>query len=413
MGRVVGADRVLGMTSTQIPGRGSARDRRPGTHQALRQQPAVDDLTFDVQPGRVTGFLGPNGSGKSTTMRMILGLDRPTAGRHRQRPPLRDCPGRCARSARCSTPGRSTPAAPPATTCAGWPPATASRRARVDEVLDIVGLDGSPAGGPARFSLGMRQRLGVAAALLGDPAVLLLDEPVNGLDPEGIRWIRNLRGARRRGPHGVRVQPPDDRDGADRRPAVVIGRGRLLADCTVDEFIARHAPSSVRVRRPRPGGVEALLREPVGWTSTPARRRAAGAGSGRRRHRRARRYAPGYHLHELTLVRSSLEDAFMTLTADSVEYAAHPAPQGSPEDHDPLIRAPSPSTPPGTSPASGAPASPTPSAPSGSSSGRSAPRRWSTGADVPAGRRSDRPGLRDCRRVTGRRGRRRGPRPRS
>ena len=285
---------------------------------------AVDGISFTVQPGRVTGFLGPNGAGKSTTMRMLLGLDRPTAGsitvnghRYADSPaPLREVgalleahavhPGRTARNhLRVLAASNGIPAS------------------RVAEVLDLVGLTEVAGQRVGRFSLGMGQRLGIAAALLGDPPVVVLDEPVNGLDPEGIRWVRTL--ARELAGQGRTVFVSShlmSEMALTAEHLVVIGRGRVLADCSTGDFIARHASSFVRVRSPQRGAVAELLRRDgleVAVHGDELRvqgRDAAGIGE--------LLAAAGLVLHELTLVRSSLEDAFMTLTADSVEYAAHP-----------------------------------------------------------------------------------------
>jgi ABC-2 type transport system ATP-binding protein len=204
---------------------------------------AVDALSFDVLPGSVTGFLGPNGSGKSTTMRLILGLDRPDAGqvrvggrRYRElRWPLREVGALL--EAKAFHPGRSA-----RSHLAALAASNAIPRSRVDEVLDIVGLAGAAARRAGKFSLGMAQRLGVAAALLGDPAVLMLDEPVNGLDPEGIRWIRNLLKSLAAQGRTVFVSSHLISEMAlTAERLVVIGRGRLLADTTVAELSAGSA----------------------------------------------------------------------------------------------------------------------------------------------------------------------------
>jgi len=205
---------------------------------------AVDGLNFDVRPGIVTGFLGPNGAGKSTTMRMVLGLDAPDAGqariggsRYRElRWPLREVGALL--EARAFHPGRSGRAHLRALAASNSIP-----RSRVEEVLGLVGLAEVAGRRAGRFSLGMGQRLGIAAALLGDPGVLLLDEPVNGLDPEGIRWVRNL--LRSLAAQGRTVFVSSHLIGEIGRTAdhvVVIGRGRLLADTSVAELSAR-APS--------------------------------------------------------------------------------------------------------------------------------------------------------------------------
>ena len=291
---------------------------------------AVDAIDVTVEPGRVTGFLGPNGAGKSTTMRMILGLDRPTAGTvtvnghsYDSSPaPLREVGALL--EARALHPGRS------ARDHLRW--LAVSNRipgTRVDEVLDLVGLTSVASQRVGRFSLGMGQRLGIAVALLGDPPVVVLDEPVNGLDPEGIRWVRTL--ARQLAAEGRTVFVSSHLMSEMALTAdhlVVIGRGRVLADCSMTNFIARHAASHVRVRSPQPAEVTDVLRrqgldvarheddELRVQGLDPA---AIGELLGKN----------GLYLHELTLVRSSLEDAFMSLTASSVEYTATPTPAGA------------------------------------------------------------------------------------
>ncbi len=290
---------------------------------------AVDGIDFTVEPGRVTGFLGPNGAGKSTTMRMILGLDRPTAGsvtvngrRYAEAAaPLREVGALL--EARALHPGRS------ARDHLRWMAASNAIPARrVEEVLGLVGLEKVAGQRVGKFSLGMGQRLGIAVALLGDPPVVVLDEPVNGLDPEGIRWVRTL--ARQLAEEGRTVFVSSHLMSEMALTAdhlVVIGRGRILADCSTSQFIAEHAASFVRVRSPQPGDVADLLRRHgldvavheddelrVQGLDAPAIGELVGKS--------------GLFLHELTLVRSSLEDAFMTLTADSVEYTASTATAG-------------------------------------------------------------------------------------
>jgi ABC-2 type transport system ATP-binding protein len=204
---------------------------------------AVDGLSFDVRPGVVTGFLGPNGSGKSTTMRLMLDLDTPDAGqvridgrRYRElRWPLREVGALL--EARSFHPGRSARAH-----LAALAASNGIGRSRVEEVLELVGLAGAAGRRAGRFSLGMGQRLGIAAALLGDPGVLLLDEPVNGLDPEGIRWIRTL--LRSLASQGRTVLVSSHLIGELARTAdqvVVIGQGRLLAEASVAELSAGSA----------------------------------------------------------------------------------------------------------------------------------------------------------------------------
>jgi ABC-2 type transport system ATP-binding protein len=284
---------------------------------------AVDGITFTVEPGRVTGFLGPNGAGKSTTMRMILGLDRPSAGsvtvngrRYADSPaPLREVGALL--EARALHPGRS------ARDHLRWlAVSNAIPAARVDAVLGLVGLEAVAGQRVGKFSLGMGQRLGIAVALLGDPPVVVLDEPVNGLDPEGIRWVRTL--ARQLADDGRTVSVWSHLMSEMALTAdhlVVIGRGTVLADCSTTEFIADHASSYVRVRSPQRGEVADLLRRSgldVAAQDDELRVQGLDAAAVGELIGRS-----GLYLHELALVRSSLEDAFMTLTADSVEYSAH------------------------------------------------------------------------------------------
>ena len=284
---------------------------------------AVDDLTFAVRDGAVTGFLGPNGAGKSTTMRMILGLDRPTSGRvsvNGRRcvdnpAPLRQIGALL--EAQAIHPGRS------ARDHLRWMAASNGiPTTRVGEVLDQVGLDGVAGRRAGKFSLGMGQRLGIASALLGNPPVVVLDEPVNGLDPEGIRWVRSL--ARQLADEGRTVFISSHLMSEMALMAdhlIVVGKGRVLADCSMEEFIAEHATSHVRIRAPRIGEVASLL----------GRHGRELSRLGDELHVQGEDAAAlgeliggnGMLLHELTVVRSSLEDAFMTLTADSVEYHAH------------------------------------------------------------------------------------------
>jgi ABC-2 type transport system ATP-binding protein len=283
---------------------------------------AVDGIDFTVVPGRVTGFLGPNGAGKSTTMRMILGLDAPTRGdvtvngrRYADSPaPLREIGALL--EAHAIHPGRSARDHLRWLAASNGIPTT-----RVGEVLETVGLDDVAGRRVGKFSLGMGQRLGIAAALLGDPSVVVLDEPVNGLDPEGIRWVRQL--ARRLADEGRTVFVSSHLMSEMALMAdhlIVIGRGRILADCSMVDFMAEHAAAFVRVRAPELSAVEALLTgrgvDVVRDTDELRVQGIDAAGVGELVG------SAGIVLHELTLVRSSLEDAFMVLTADSVEYHA-------------------------------------------------------------------------------------------
>ncbi|MFB4314966.1 ATP-binding cassette domain-containing protein [Actinomadura sp. 21ATH] len=279
------------------------------------------NLSFTVRPGQVTGFLGPNGAGKSTTMRMIVGLDRPTGGTAtvngreyaEYHAPLQKVGvlleakavhrGRTARNhllALAQTHG--IPAG------------------RVDETLDLVGLGEAARRRVGTFSLGMGQRLGIAVALLGDPEVIILDEPVNGLDPDGVLWIRNLlKDLAGQGRTVLVSSHLMSEMAVAAEHLVVIGRGRLLADTTVEEFIARVDTGTVIVRSPLAGELHDLL---IGHGATvastergvlrvhglPAERISELAASG------------GVPLHELTPKRASLEEAYMELTRDALEY---------------------------------------------------------------------------------------------
>ena len=282
---------------------------------------AVDGLTFDVQPGLVTGFLGPNGSGKSTTMRMILGLDRPDAGsvtlggrRYHDLPwPLREVgalleakavhPGRSARNHLLSL--AQSNAIPPA---------------RVEQVLDQVGLTAVAGRRVGKFSLGMSQRLGIASALLGDPGVLLFDEPINGLDPEGILWVRNLLKALAAEGRTIFVSSHLMSEMAlTATNLVVIGRGSLIADTTVQDFIDSNTEATVLVRSPEVGrltgllvgvGASVVLRDDGGLLVTGATPAQIGDVA----------HSAGIALHELSPQQASLEDVFMELTSDAVDF---------------------------------------------------------------------------------------------
>ncbi|MCW2790734.1 MAG: multidrug transporter ATP-binding protein [Aeromicrobium sp.] len=296
--------------------------RAQGLTKAFGDRTAVKGVDFTVEPGRVTGFLGPNGAGKSTTMRMALGLDAPTQGsvtvnghRYAASPaPLREVGALL--EAHAIHPGRSARDHLRWLAASNGIPTT-----RVGEVLEQVGLDSVAGQRAGRFSLGMGQRLGIASALIGDPPVVILDEPVNGLDPEGIRWVREL--ARELASEGRTVFISSHLMSEMALMAdhlIVIGAGSILADCSMQRFMADHAASYVRVKAPRSTDVEALLvgrglevvragdELRVQGLDAPAIGELVGG--------------HGLLLHELTLVRSSLEDAFMALTADSVEYHA-------------------------------------------------------------------------------------------
>lgn len=287
------------------------------------QTVAVDHLSFQVQPGSVTGFLGPNGAGKSTTMRMILGLDNPSSGRAliegrtygqlikplTQVGALLDAnwvhPNRSARShLRWMAAANAIPAK------------------RVDEVLETVGLSAVAKKSVGKYSLGMKQRLGLAGAILGDPQVLLFDEPVNGLDPEGILWIRTFMKSLAAAGRTVLVSShllSEMAQTADH--LVVIGRGRLIADATTTDFIAQATETTVRVRSPQLSDFAAFLagrgirvvpgEGSLSIAGTPIEQVGDLAAEAR------------ITLHELAGVTGSLEEAFMQLTGDSVEYGGH------------------------------------------------------------------------------------------
>ncbi|MEI2268348.1 MULTISPECIES: ABC transporter ATP-binding protein [unclassified Microbacterium] len=282
---------------------------------------AVDGVNFTVQSGKVTGFLGPNGAGKSTTMRMIVGLDKPTAGRvtldgrdyRSLRSPLTEVG--ILLDAKAVHTGRSARNHLLAMAATHGIP-----RSRVDEVIEITGLQSVAKRRAGKFSLGMGQRLGIAAALLGDPQTLILDEPVNGLDPEGVRWVRQF----------VRAQAASGRTvllsshlmsemslTADH--VIVLGRGRVLADATIADLVAAWTRSAVTVRSPRAAELAQLVAgADITVTSSESGllditgTTAAAVGDIAAQH--------GIALHELTPRSGSLEDAYLALTEGSVEY---------------------------------------------------------------------------------------------
>lgn len=288
---------------------------------------AVDGLTFTVRPGMVTGFLGPNGAGKSTTMRLVLGLDAPTSGlvlvhgRHYRdlASPLHEVGALL--EARSIHPGRSA-----FSHLLGLAHTHGIGRRRVQEVIDEVGLSEVARQRAGRFSLGMNQRLGLAAALLGDPATLLLDEPANGLDPEGILWMCGLlKGLAEQGRTVFVSSHLMAEMALTADHLIVVGRGRLLADCGVAEFVDAAALSHVRVRTPHPDALVAALRAAnAGVAVAPdGSLEVVGTGMAQIGELAAR---TGTVLHELAAVQGSLEDAFMELTRNSVEYHGQPHP---------------------------------------------------------------------------------------
>ncbi|MGN9843783.1 ABC transporter ATP-binding protein [Nonomuraea sp. H19] len=279
---------------------------------------AVANLSFDVEPGQVTGFLGPNGAGKSTTMRMILGLDRPSGGSvlvdgrpyHELPHPLRKVGALL--DAKAVHGGRSARNHLLAIAQSNGIPAS-----RVDEVLETVGLREVAKRRIGGFSLGMSQRLGIAAALLGDPEILLFDEPVNGLDPDGILWIRTFM--RKLAAEGRTVFVSSHLMSEMAQTAdhlIVIGKGKLIADTSVEEFIGRSSQGYVRVRSPRLAEVADLVK--VGELH-PGHLRVTAMSTLEIGTLTAR---AGIPLEELTFVQPSLEAAYMELTKDSLEFTS-------------------------------------------------------------------------------------------
>jgi ABC-2 type transport system ATP-binding protein len=282
---------------------------------------AVDGIDFTVQPGRVTGFLGPNGAGKSTTMRMIVGLDRPSQGsvtvngRHYREhgAPLREVG--VLLDAKAIHTGRSAYNHLLAMAATSSIPAS-----RVKEVIELTGLQSVARKRVGGFSLGMGQRLGIAAALLGDPATLILDEPVNGLDPEGVQWVRQLvRGLAAEGRTILLSSHLMSEMAVTADHLIVLGRGKVIADAPVAELIGAATRNTVRVRTPWSAELAALFDRPdVGVTRTdPDRLEIVGVTAAEIGNQAAR---AGIALHELTPVSASLEEAYMALTQNDVEY---------------------------------------------------------------------------------------------
>jgi ABC-2 type transport system ATP-binding protein len=283
---------------------------------------AVDNLTFTVRPGIVTGFLGPNGAGKSTTIRMILGLDAPSSGtvtvngrRYAgHAAPLREVGALL--EAKAVHKGRSA-----REHLLALAATTGISARRVDEVIAITGLTEVARKRSGTFSLGMGQRLGIAAALLGDPATLILDEPVNGLDPEGIHWIRNLlKGLAAQGRTVFVSSHLMSEMALTAEQVIIVGRGRLIADVSIDELTTR-SRRSVLVRSPQAGQLVPLLAGPgVRITSAHTGVLEIEGTDPETVGRLAA--AHGVVLYELSARSASLEEAFMELTKDAVEYQA-------------------------------------------------------------------------------------------
>ncbi len=287
-----------------------------------RKTVAVDDLDLVVQPGVVTGFLGPNGSGKSTTMRVIMGLDRPTRGRatingrpyHDLRDPLREVGALL--EAKAINPGRSARNHLRALAASNKIPFS-----RVEEVLEFVGLASVATKRVGDFSLGMGQRLGIAAALLGDPGILLFDEPVNGLDPEGIRWIRDLfRSLAAEGRTVFVSSHLMSEMAVTADQIIVIGKGHLITQGSVDDLTAA-AKGSVTVRGSDRDRLERALRA-AGATVEVANDDALRVGGLTAEAVGQLAFDQGVALFELTPERASLEEVYMALTAGAVEYGS-------------------------------------------------------------------------------------------
>lgn len=282
---------------------------------------AVQDVSFTVKPGTVTGFLGPNGAGKSTTMRMIVGLDKPTSGRttvngqeyRKLRAPLTEVG--VLLDAKAVHTGRSARNHLRAMAATHGIPLS-----RVDEVIDLAGIGSVSRKRAGKFSLGMGQRLGIASALLGDPHTLILDEPVNGLDPEGVRWVRQfVRHAASEGRTVLLSSHLMSEMAQTADHLIVMGRGQVLADAPLEDLVRAWTRNSVRVRSPRTSDLAAAVAGPdIEIISTSAETiEIVGLPASRIGDIAADRGIP---LHELTPATGSLEDAYLALTGESVEY---------------------------------------------------------------------------------------------
>jgi ABC-2 type transport system ATP-binding protein len=282
---------------------------------------AVQDVSFTIRPGTVTGFLGPNGAGKSTTMRLIVGLDRPTAGRttvngteyRKLRAPLREVG--VLLDAKAVHTGRTARNHLRAMAATHGIPAS-----RVDEVIDLAGIGPVARKRAGKFSLGMGQRLGIASALLGDPHTLILDEPVNGLDPEGVRWVRQfVRHAASEGRTVLLSSHLMSEMAQTADHVIVMGRGQVLADAPLPELVRSWTRASVRVRTPRAAELVSALSGPEIEiiTAGPELLEINGIPASRIGDVAAAERIP---LHELTPTTGSLEDAYLALTGESVEY---------------------------------------------------------------------------------------------
>jgi ABC-2 type transport system ATP-binding protein len=300
---------------------------------------AVSDLSFTVRPGVVTGFLGPNGAGKTTTMRMALGLDRPTSGTvtidgraYDQLPaPLRQV-GALIDAGAIHKGRRAVNHLLYLAQSNGIP------KSRVDEVLRMVGLDSVARRRVKTFSLGMGQRLGIAGALLGDPPVLLFDEPINGLDPQGILWVRTfLRSLAAEGRTVLISSHLMNEMAVTADRLIVIGQGRMIADTTTDELVTANSVQTVRVRAAETDRLAQRL-SALGAKVRPAADGAIDVSGPDSRMIGEMAASEGFVLHELTPVRASLEEAFMNLTNSSVQYGAAPVAPPAPPATAPGVR---------------------------------------------------------------------------
>jgi ABC-2 type transport system ATP-binding protein len=296
---------------------------------------AVDDLTFEVKPGIVTGFLGPNGSGKSTTMRLILGLDGATAGdvtvngKHYRdhAAPLHEVG--VLLEARAVHTGRSAYHHLLALAQTQGIP-----RSRVDDLIELVGLHEVARKRVGQFSLGMGQRLGIASALLGDPQTVILDEPINGLDPEGIHWIRDLlRSLAAEGRTVFLSSHLMSEMALTAEHLIIVGRGRLIRDISVADFVRESSKKIVRVRSPQAADLRRLVLGPDVRVSSdePGALEIEGLTADQIGQAAADK---GFVLYELTPQQASLEEAFMELTRDDVEYRTGAAPADPTSDID-------------------------------------------------------------------------------
>jgi ABC-2 type transport system ATP-binding protein len=299
-----------------------------GLSKRYGEKKAVDDLTFTVRPGIVTGFLGPNGSGKSTTMRLIIGLDSPTSGSvsvdggsYRDKPaPLHEVG--ILLEARALHPGRSARNHLLALAQTQGIPSS-----RVDELIELAGLQEVAGKRVGAFSLGMGQRLGIAQALLGDPKTLILDEPINGLDPEGIHWIRDLLKSLATEGRTVFLSSHLMSEMAlTAEHLIIVGRGRLIRDVSVADFVRESSTKVVRVRSPQAAALrEVVLGPDVGVRSDgPGVLEIEGLDAEQIGEAAA---AHDFVLHELAPQQASLEDAFMALTQSEIEYRTAESPE--------------------------------------------------------------------------------------